>query len=147
MSDFHVSRLKDSVKELAAKSRQLKNLREELKRKRRAGDKNPSVEHKTSESTIVLLYMYQVIQKLKVRSSCSRYHQLAYAFARGVPYSKLEAKTRSGNRPSVTVLVEVLKPAIQADRAATSAHLPQALEEWLNPRDRCLLEGQAREAA
>jgi hypothetical protein len=146
-SDFHIPRLKDSVKELAAKVRLLKSFREELKRKWRAGDRNPFVEHKTSESELVLLCMTQVVQKLRVRSSCSRYHQLAYAFARGMPYLKVEPKTRPGNRPSVMALVEVLKPTILTDRTATMVHLPAALEEWLAQRDRCLLEVLPQAAA
>src|SRR5574337_1597040 len=129
--DFHIPRIKDSVKELAAKTKALKEHKRKLKELRRAGQQRPTIEHRTSENTIVLLDMLSVLEKITIRSSCSRYHQLAYAFARGVPYWKLEQKTRPGNRPAVSVIVDVLKPFIQSDRAALSSVLPRLVQEWL----------------
>jgi hypothetical protein len=39
---------------------------------------------------------------------CARYHQLAYAFVRGVPYRRVEQCTRPFNKPSPWVLLDVL---------------------------------------
>jgi hypothetical protein len=146
-NDFHVSKIKESIKDLAEKTRQLKREKSELKRLRRTGNPKPTIEHRTSESAIVLLDMPAVLDKLRTRSSCSRYHQLAYAFVRGMPYGRVEAKNNSGNRASVTVIAEVLLDFTKADRSVMRRSLPPLVEAWLKERDRCLLADPTPRAA
>lgn len=136
MSEFNIVSLRKSVIDLAAKCKQLRLYKEELKRRRRAGEKDPTIEHKDSESSIVLWRMYIVIEKRRTRSSCARYHQLAYAFARGRSYSKVESKVRQGNTAQAFVIAEILMEHVSGGLTGEMAArfktvLVEQLREWL----------------
>lgn len=105
---FSKASAKASVIELAAKTKHLKSLDKDLLRRYSAGEAKPTVPWVSGDETKQLV-RWEVQDKLKTRSKCSRIHQLAYAFIRGVPYRAVESKTPRAGKPPVFDIIEVLE--------------------------------------
>lgn len=93
--EFRKERIRESVIELAAKARELKDMRRFLRDSWREGIKDPRVTWHDGTQ----LDISQVREKLRTRSRCSRAWFLAYAFARGKPYRKVEQDSRTRIHP------------------------------------------------
>jgi len=92
---FDVESARSSVIDLAAKCKHLRGLQKELGAQIRAGEKNPSVPWGTDKfGEEITIDQAMVDEKRNERRSCSRAHQLAYAFIRGVPYRAVEEDAR-----------------------------------------------------
>jgi len=91
---FSVESARSSVIDLAAKCKDLRKIRNDLKTRKRAGEEHPTVPW-TSILGEIRISIDGISGKKTIRGNCSRYHQLAYAFLRGVPYRAVEAKSRT----------------------------------------------------
>jgi hypothetical protein len=98
---FHIHKLKEAVKGLADKGRAAQVEISHLRATR------PPKGQRSSRELHGISIQGVVAQK-RSYGVCSRYHQLAYAFVRGVPYRRVERKTHPGNAPSASIILEVL---------------------------------------
>jgi hypothetical protein len=131
MSDFNRLSIKFSVVDLAAKCRQLTVYRRELAVRRSRGEENPTILWDDGKP----VSLAGIYAKRATRRYCSRYHQLAYAFARGKNYAKVEATAGRDNTPSSFVIAEIL-----AEHVVGPA--PESLKITLEPFVRAWLAGQ-----
>lgn len=83
---------KKSVVDLAAKCKALNIQRETLLARKRAGESNPTIMWDADTPKAYSVGIQDIQFKRAVRGSCSRAHQLAYAFIRGVPRRAIEPK-------------------------------------------------------
>jgi hypothetical protein len=101
LTKFSTLKLKAAVKGLAAKGRaaqrEISHLRQTRPPKGQLGGRE-----------LHGISIQGAVAQKRSYGHCARYHQLVYAFVRGMPYRRVELRTRQGNKPSPHILLEVL---------------------------------------
>jgi hypothetical protein len=130
MSDFNVPAIKQAVKNLAAKGCEIQK---EISLLRRTRPSAPD-----ARSSHGYLIQEAVVRK-KSKGYCSRYHQLAYAFARGKLYLYTEMRVHPGNEPSPRVIADVLMDFLKGTHTQDSRYefkqsLQEDVQQWLRAK-------------
>jgi hypothetical protein len=126
MSDWNVSKIRESHLELSAKTKLKKQLRREALARWRA-DRTDTVSYTE--------FLTQHAKSLE-RGSCARYWGLCRAYAVGMPYRRVEKSTRPGHAPSAQVLVDLLcectlEPIPSFHAQQTKDALVVRIRDWL----------------
>lgn len=132
-----MDQIRASVIDLAAKCRQLRQFRQQLRDRLRAGERDAFI---VWDDGTRVGFEAMVAKKLK-RRTCSRHHQLAYAFVRGRRYRQVERRNRAEHPASSYIVTECLLEAFR-DRSIVPApeleyggkiftHFQKLITEWL----------------